>query len=448
MESKNNLSYDTKEKINGIVLNLLLNNRGYTKQDFSYSELQQLSKQMTNGTQITQEEIIGLYDGSIANSFSGNFSGILFLKDKLYVNIRKSSHSECMQYADMTSLSGDPSSFLATFVLTANDGNKIVLKGLSYTTSMVYATFYNIIKAVNDNKSTTHFENPRTVEATKAEKSHLQTYKNNDTKKEDKTEKERIYEKTTTLLLNVFKDLCGDTSFFRKEDISDKKNLKLLKEYGHQFSREKILFCDKFLVFAPSLIVTADYFRSYSFDETTVPNRIVSFKDIKRISYNLMPTETNIKIDVGKGWFRDLYNGVPRAETYSDVKSYEKAVSNGSYKSRTICYLATIYALTALHNASTKYEDTYLEIERNIKRLIQYQKDSSNISKKYGDFFSFEFVTCCYDSSNVEEALEKISSVKSEIMFEERQEIKESFMQTLENKFEEAKEQYKSQQQK
>ena len=158
-----------------------------------------------------------------------------------------------------------------------------------------------------------------------------------------------------------------------------------------------------------------------------------------------MPTETNIKIDVGKGWFKNLYSGVPRAETYSDVKSYEKAVFNGSYKSRTICYLATLYALTALYNASSAYEDTYLEIEKNIKRLVEYQKDTNNVSKKYGEFFSFDFVTCYYDSNNVEEALEKISSVKSEIMFEERQEIRESIIQTFENKFEETKEQYERQ---
>jgi len=250
------------------------------------------------------------------------------------------------------------------------------------------------------------------------------------------------------LNLKVIKKISGDSSFLRGEEISDRKNQRIIKEYGNSFSREKILFCDKSLVFTPSLLVTADYFRSYSFEETVASNRIISFKEIRRISYNLMPTETNIKIDIGKGGFRELYNGVPRAETYSDVKTYERDVCNGSYKSRTICYLATIYALTALHNAVGEYEKVYSEIERNIKKLIEYQKDTDDLSKKYGDFFSFDFVTCYYNLNDVEKALDKISSVKAEVKAEESQERKEAFMQTLEKKFEEAREQYESQQRK
>ena len=447
MNQNNNLSHDAQEKINAIILELLSKSEGYAKQEFSSSELQQLSKQMTNGTQINEGDIVGLYDGSIINCFSGNYSGILFLKDKVYINLRKSSKSECMQYADMASLSGDPSSFFATFILTSTNGNKILLKGLSYTTPTIYAVFENIIKVVEEFKRASYNNQQSTIEAIEESATHTQIPEHKDAKKAEDT-KDKTYEKTVTLLLNVFKELCGDTSFFRREDISDKKNQKLLKEYGFDFSREKILFCDKFLIFAPSLVVTADYFRSCTFEEAVAPNQIVSFKDIKRISYNLMPTQTTIKIDMGRGEFRELYSGVPRAETYSDVKAYEKAVSNGSYKSRTICYLATIYALTALRNITCEYENTYREIEKNIKKLIEYQKDTTDFSKKYGAFFSFDFVTCYYNPNDVEEALDRISSVKEEAKAEEIQERKEAFMQALEKKFEEAKGQHERQQRK
>ena len=161
-----------------------------------------------------------------------------------------------------------------------------------------------------------------------------------------------------------------------------------------------------------------------------------------------MPCQTNIELACDNRPFREVYYGVPNAESYSDVKSYEKSVAKGTYKARTICYLATLYALTALYNASEKYEKVYLEIEQNIRQLIEYQNDTNDVHKKYGEFFSFDFVTCKYDSTEVEEALEKIASVKEEVKFEEAQERKEQFIQTLEKKFEEAREQYEKQQRK
>lgn len=442
MTQNNCLTYTAIKTIHTSILNLLTNNQGYAKQEFSSSELQRLSKQIANGIQIHQSEIIGLYDGSIANSFSGDFSGILFLKDRVYVNIHKSSKSECMLYADMVSISGTPSSFFATLVLTSIDGDKIMLKGLAYTTPTVYATFEDIIKVVRETANTESVITPNSAVENIASSS-ISTCK-----EENDNPKESVYKKTTTLLLNVFKELCGDSSFFKGEDISDKKNKKLIKEYGCDFSKEKILFCDKFMIFAPSFVVTTDHFRSYSFNDIAAPNHTVSFKKIKRIRYNLMPTKTNIEINLGKWDFIELYNGVPKAETYSDVRSYEKSVNKGTYKSRTICYLATIYALTALYNATDEYESVYLDIERNIKKLIEYQKDTSDISKKYGNFFSFDFVTCHYEENEVENALEFISSVKVEVRAEEIQERKEAVVQALEKKFDETREQYERQQRK
>ena len=148
----NTISLDARDKIKAIILKLLMDNNGYAKREFSSSELQRLSRQMTNSTQINQDEIIGLYDGSIANSFSGNFSGILFFKDRIYVNLSKATSSLCMRYEDMTSITGDPSAFFANFKITSKNADQIVLKGLSYTTPKVFAVFVDIIKIVEDDK--------------------------------------------------------------------------------------------------------------------------------------------------------------------------------------------------------------------------------------------------------------------------------------------------------
>ena len=453
MNQSDNLSYDTKEKINAITLNLLLTNKGYAKQEFSPSELKRLSNQMCNGICIRTEEIIGLYDGSIANSFSGNFGGILFLKDRIYVNLNKSTTSQCMRYQDIMSISGDPNAFFATLSLKDNGNNVITLKGIAYTTKKVFDVFANIISCVNDNQldlndqtenspNAQHNNHMLNTSCVDVEERNIQK-KSLDSVNNTKSE---IYKKTTDLLLNSYKELCGDTSYIKGYEISDKKNQKIIKKYGSSFSREKILFCDKSLIFTPSLLVTADSIRCYSF---SIDNGIINFKDIDRMCYNLMPTKTNIKINLGRWEFRKLYDGVPIAETYSDIKSYEKSVNSGRYKARTICYLATIYALTALYKASSnEYEKVYLEIEKNIKRLIEYQKDTNDISKRYGNFFSFDFVTCYYDFNEVEEALEKISSVKAEVRADEIQERKERFAQCLEKKLEETREQYERQQRK
>lgn len=140
------LSNDTAKKIEEIVAKLMEANKGCGTTAFTPLQLQQLSAQMANGEPIAQEDILGLYDGSLVNSFTGKFSGILFLKDRIYVNLNKSFTSQCMHYVDMTDLSGDPSAFFATLTLSAKDGQKIVLKGLMYASIEMYSVFKNIIK--------------------------------------------------------------------------------------------------------------------------------------------------------------------------------------------------------------------------------------------------------------------------------------------------------------
>lgn len=258
---------------------------------------------------------------------------------------------------------------------------------------------------------------------------------------------DKYYKKTTDLILNVFRDLCGDTSFLRMDEISDRKNRIIVNDHGTDFSRENILFCDKFLFFSPSLIVTPSQLRYHFFNEDAIRNKVIQFKDIKKIQYSLMPCRTSISISTSTSALREIYDGVPKnAQTYADVKEYERAVAKGTYKARTICLLATIYALTALCNCSEdECESTYAQIERNIKQLVAYQKDVSNDSKKYGDFFSFDFVTCKYNHSDAQEGLDKILSVKQEIKTERREEVVSGIVNSFESQFEKVREQYESQ---
>lgn len=74
--------------------------------------------------------------------------------------------------------------------------------------------------------------------------------------------------------------------------------------------------------------------------------------------------------------------------------------------------------------------------------MKEYQQDKNNYDKKYGNFFSFEFVECDYDSEKVEYNLDLIESAKGEAREEERMERRENIERALERKFEETREQY------
>lgn len=258
-------------------------------------------------------------------------------------------------------------------------------------------------------------------------------------------EKWKYYNKIVDLLLDLFKDLTGSNSYMRSYDISDRKNRIIIKNFGESFSRDNILFCEKFLFFGPDVVVTFDKMYHYAFeaDDKITPNRVLDFENIKKIKYGLMPCRTYINITSFDDVSSEIFNGVPNAETYSDVKLYSNSVNSGYYKVRTICILACIYALSALKKCKeNEYEITYKKIEANIKKLKEYQQDKNNYDKKYGNFFSFEFVECDYDSEKVEYNLDLIESAKGEAREEERMERRENIERALERKFEETREQY------
>ncbi len=226
----------------------------------------------------------------------------------------------------------------------------------------------------------------------------------------------KYYEKTTELLLGVFKRLWGTKCWMGKEDLSDRKSRILVKEIGKGFSKENIVICEKFLIFVPSIVISYDSLYSYYFDGDVVKNRIINFKEIEEIKYELMPCRTAIELVTKDGRCSEIFNDVPDAKTYSEVKSYENFVHSGAYKCHTICFLTALYALTALYRCGTgEYEKTYLKIEKNINLLIENQKNTEDFNKKYGDFDSFDFVSCRYDFEEVNYALDEISSVAEEV---------------------------------
>lgn len=258
-------------------------------------------------------------------------------------------------------------------------------------------------------------------------------------------EKEKYYEKTVELLLATFKELRNSNSYTKNCELSDRKFKKIVKAYGAAFSRENVLFTDKFLLLEPSFVVAKNAIYYYKFEKSATDNGVLNFADIKKIHYNLMPGQTSIQITTNSGITQELYYGVPNAETVEAVKAYTYAVKNGSYKTYTICLLVCIYAFTALHRCVSEYADTYQKIEKNVKKMLLYQKDDTDIERKYGYFFSFDFVDCEYDPKMVDRALDKIASVAEELREERIAELKEQFAQTLERKMDEARQQIEKQ---
>lgn len=236
-------------------------------------------------------------------------------------------------------------------------------------------------------------------------------------------ERKEYYEKITDLLLSVQKRIYGD-NYIKASSLSDRQNRILLKNYGEEFSREKVLFLPKFLIFAPSFVATPDALYFYRFEEDLCKNHILKFNNVKEIKYSLMPLKTEIHLTMCDGRKKLLYNGTPNAQTYDAAKRYEKSVMDGTYKNYTIWILICIYTLTALKRSKQdEWNKTYLEIEKNINNLLEYQKAEKSSSQFYGDFCSFDFVTCSYNSKEVEDSLNFISQAIAEARAERQDEI-------------------------
>lgn len=263
------------------------------------------------------------------------------------------------------------------------------------------------------------------------------------------TEKDTYYEKTVDLILSVFKDLRNDNSYAKRNELSDRKRNTIAKAYGPTFSGSNVLFCDKFLLFAPSLVATHEALHSNLFNVCAAPKNVLRFDRIKEIRYELMPCHTSIRITSTAGATMKLYDGVPQSQDYSVAKSYVHSVQTGSYKSYTICLLSCIYALSAMHRCKpTEYASTYKTIEKNIKQLVAYYRATNNTERKYGNFFSFDFVICDYDPETVEKGLDNIESVMEDleaIHEEEKAERREQFSRALERQMDKAREQLENQ---
>lgn len=142
-------STDVAETIRKYVDELFAKNTGFgtPAKKLSVAEKTTLLTQMADDDSLIHNDIIGVYDASIMNSFSGNFNGILFLKDRIYVKLTKSSPKEMMKYADMESIAGS----LTKRILTGKNGNEIILNGLNYATDDIYQLFVKIIAIAKEN---------------------------------------------------------------------------------------------------------------------------------------------------------------------------------------------------------------------------------------------------------------------------------------------------------
>ena len=113
----------------------------------STSEKTSLLSRMANSSLLIPNDIIGIYDASIMNVFTGNHSGILFLRDRICVKLSKSNPVSVMKYVDMKDIAGT----LSKQVITGKDGKVITLNGISYATEEIQKLFNSIIALIKQN---------------------------------------------------------------------------------------------------------------------------------------------------------------------------------------------------------------------------------------------------------------------------------------------------------
>lgn len=117
---------------------------GTLAKKLSTNEKTKLLAQMTANGTFSHNDIIGIYDASVMNSFSGDFNGILFLKDRIFVKLSKSSNLTTMKYEDMNDISGT----LSKSIITGKNGQSITLSGINYSTEDIQQLFKKIISIV------------------------------------------------------------------------------------------------------------------------------------------------------------------------------------------------------------------------------------------------------------------------------------------------------------
>lgn len=118
---------------------------GTTAHKLSAPDKRRLLLQMAGDDTLPHGDIIGVYDATIGNCISGNFNGILFLRDRIFVKLTKSSPRETMKYADMISITGT----LSKRVISARNGDTITLSGINYATEEIEKLFDRIIALTN-----------------------------------------------------------------------------------------------------------------------------------------------------------------------------------------------------------------------------------------------------------------------------------------------------------
>lgn len=139
------VEWDIRKRIEDFLLGSSAN--GTLAAKLAASEKISLLSRMANNSIFIPNDIIGIYDASIMNVFTGNHSGILFLRDRICVKLSKSNPVSVMKYADMKDISGT----LSKQVITGKNGKVITLNGISYATEEIQKLFNGIIALIKQN---------------------------------------------------------------------------------------------------------------------------------------------------------------------------------------------------------------------------------------------------------------------------------------------------------
>lgn len=145
---QHNITEEQKEKIVALVTNFLTTEKAYgtVATNLKNSVLQKMLSQLAiQGAHDDPSEIIGVYDASLSNCVTGNFSGILFMKDGFYFRKNSTSPARFMMYADIKSVLTK----FSTMIIRHRQGKNMELKGISYSTpklSMLFTQIINIIE--------------------------------------------------------------------------------------------------------------------------------------------------------------------------------------------------------------------------------------------------------------------------------------------------------------
>lgn len=401
------------------------------------------SKKINNATTsfahgLDRTKIIGFYDTTVMGSGK---SGYIFTDTQIYYRETLEKPKQLL-YKDIQRVE-----LYATHKKDCDRGIRIYLcdgTSLSWNTCFLNKTpLLELLNSLKQSAQQCSSNHPETVAvesayeecSPRAPRETSPLIESSNAEKQQLSEKDKAYQHVTDTLLSFCSNLFGFCDYIKGAELSSRQNKILTKNYGTAFSRDQVLFAEKFLISAEDA-VTKETARLFGLDSDVCKNRMLNFKHITEIEYTAMPLHREIWITLS-GSKKRIHDGLPIANSYSDIKYAAKAIEEGYYKKRTVWLVAVIYALTAMARCRpNEYLSKAESVNENLLKLLECCQKGNSSTCFYGDLPSFDFVECVFSADTVEKDLDTVSMRLEEAKEEAKAERMERITEAVSNHIE------------